>query len=341
MIAGVRPIQITIEQQVQTYMAIKINNLTYDTLLDIRYWRHHAELAIICEVENHTTYTIEGFKDGSKIGDVGTTGIIFVNGKLVHQLKFKLHAYCYNNQAEQVAILKALKKLEEMQEGQDNDRRAALYTDSKITLDLLQNKSKRNRLIESIRSKIIELTHSKWTIHFGWVKGHLGIEGNELVDRLAKAVAVEDGPVVFDKIPKEVIVMRAKENGLTLWQQQWTNTVKGAVTKAFFPSVRNRLRQELPVSPEFTSMVMGHGKLRSSFYRFGIADNLMCPCEEAEDQTTDHLIFRCKKLRNQRTDMIKKIKTAGGNWPMTNETLVNDYLQIFVNVVKSMNFTDL
>jgi len=39
-------------------------------------------------------------------------------------------------------------------------------------------------------------------VHFGWVKGHAGIEGNELVDRLAKEAAVEDGPVVYDKISK-------------------------------------------------------------------------------------------------------------------------------------------
>ena len=34
-------------------------------------------------------YTSEVYTDGSKIGDnVGAAGIIFVNGKLVHQLKF-------------------------------------------------------------------------------------------------------------------------------------------------------------------------------------------------------------------------------------------------------------
>ena len=42
-------------------------------------------------------------------------------------------------------------------------------------------------------------------MHFSWVKGHVGIEGNELVDRLAKEAAVEDGPVVYDKMPREVI----------------------------------------------------------------------------------------------------------------------------------------
>jgi len=66
----------------------------------------------------------------------------------------------------------------------------------------------------------------------------------------------------------------------------------------------------------------------------------MCPCEE-EDQTREHLIFQFKKLHTQRNEMIKQIKNTGGNWPMTDETLVNNYLQIFVKLVKSIDFTDL
>ena len=135
---------------------------------------------------------------------------------MVHQLNFKLHRHCSNNQAEQIAILEVLEKLEELQDGQDNDKRVALYTDSKITLDLLQNNFKWNRLIEYIRDKIITLMHLKWIVHFGWVRGHAGIEGNEVVDKLAKEAAVEDGPVVYDKIPREVLVTRVQKNGLNM-----------------------------------------------------------------------------------------------------------------------------
>jgi len=39
--------------------------------------------------------------------------------------------------------------------------------------------------------------------------------------------------------------------------------------------------------------------------------------------------------------MLKQTKNTGGNWLMTNETLVNNYLQIFVTFVKSMDFRDL
>ena len=105
--------------------------------MEVRYWRHPAKLAIIHELDHSTICTTEVYTDGSKIGDsVVATGIIFVNGKLVHQLKFKLHGHCTNNKAEQIAIFKVLEKLE-LQDGQDNDKRVAVHTDSKITLDLI------------------------------------------------------------------------------------------------------------------------------------------------------------------------------------------------------------
>jgi ribonuclease HI len=60
-------------------------------------------------VDNSTIYIAEVYTDGSKTGDsVGAAGIIYVNGKLVHQLKFKLHGHCTNNQAEQIAIFTLL-----------------------------------------------------------------------------------------------------------------------------------------------------------------------------------------------------------------------------------------
>ena len=39
--------------------------------------------------------------------------------------------------------------------------------------------------------------------------------------------------------------------------------------------------------------------------------------------------------------MTKQIKNTGGNWPTTNETLINNYLPIFVKFVQSIDFTEL
>ena len=54
-------------------------------------------------------------------------------------------------------------------------------------------------------------------------------------------------------------------------------------------------------------------------------------------QTTDHLIFKCNKLSKQRKEMIKEIQNTGGTWPPTHEISVNDYLQLFVKFIKSIN----
>jgi len=78
----------------------------------------------------------------------------------------------------------------------------------------------------------------------------------------------------------------------------------------------------------------------SYLYRFGLIDNPMCPCEE-EEQTVDHLICKCKKLSNQRNEMIQQIKSTGGSWPEKDETLIKNYVNFFVKFVKSIEFIDL
>jgi len=55
-----------------------------------------------------------------------------LNGNKLQQLNIKLHGQYSNNQAEQIKILISLQKQEELQEGKDKDKRAAIYTDCKI-----------------------------------------------------------------------------------------------------------------------------------------------------------------------------------------------------------------
>ena len=102
-----------------------------------------------------------------------------------------------------------------------------------------------------------------------------------MVDRLAKEAAVEERPVVCDKIPRDVIVKTEKDNGLHMREQQWMDTGNGGqLRKLFSPSVRNRLLQKIPLFPELTTILAGHGKTSSYLHRFGLIENPMCPCEE-------------------------------------------------------------
>ena len=98
--------------------------------------------------------------------------------ELRKRCKYKLGSRCTNNQAEQLAILKSLDELPALPD--HKSRTVATYTDSQVTLDSLRNNSIHTPIIADIRGKLQQLNKQNWTIHFGWVKSHRGIEGNKL-----------------------------------------------------------------------------------------------------------------------------------------------------------------
>jgi len=132
--------------------------------------------------------------------------------------------------------------------------------DSKVTIETLQNRNKHYILTGSIKKEVMRLENQQWTVLFNWVKAHASIKGNEMADRLAKAAATEDiGVLVYNKIPKQTLITEGKEKEITKWQEQWTSCTKGAVRKLFFANIKERMETTIPISAEFTAMVMGHG----------------------------------------------------------------------------------
>jgi ribonuclease HI len=124
--------------------------------------------------------------DGSKSEQGVGSGVDVFTGKvLMEQLKFKLDNRCSNNQAEQLAILKVLDVIESQQENHNEHRTAVIYTDSKITLNLIRSAKNHNHLIEEIRKMEVTLNKKNWKIQFKCVKAHAGIFGKEIADRLA------------------------------------------------------------------------------------------------------------------------------------------------------------
>jgi ribonuclease HI len=270
---------------------------------------------------------------------------IYWNKQLVTQCTYKLQNCCSNNQAEQIAILKALEQLPKLDDS--TGRMVAIFTESKVAIDSLKNYSKHGSLLEEIRNKARHLSTLNWTIHFGWVKAHTGTEGKEAADKLAKEAAHDEvnQTIVYDRISATTIATEINMQGLIKWQSQWNSTEKEALCRSLFPVVEQRLKMKIPITLEFTAIVTGHGKTKSYLHRFKLADNPTCSYNEGV-QTPEHVIYECKILEFQRSSLIQDITARGGNWPptnwpTTNDELVVNYLNAFSKFIKSIDFQKL
>ena len=77
---------------------------------------------------------------------------------------FTHHNRCSNNQAEQLAIVKALETTEKPQMNEYIPRTVTVHTVSRITHQSLKNTKNHAYLIEEMRKKVIALENHNWRI---------------------------------------------------------------------------------------------------------------------------------------------------------------------------------
>ena len=130
------------------------------------------------------------------------------------------------------------------------------------------------------------------------MKAHAGIFGNEMADRLAKETT-QSYSVTYRRIPKSAIKKDTPKESIRKWQIQKAETTKEAIAKEFFSSVEIKLAVNLTLSPKLTTIMTGHGNIRSYLHRLKIIGSPECPCKHGI-QTVGHLIFQCNRLKNER-----------------------------------------
>jgi hypothetical protein len=220
---------------------------------------------------------------------------------------------------------------------QRNQQTLAIHTDSRITLEAIANPRNHHNLVELMREEIRNLEKDSWKVHFTWVKAHNNNYRNELTDQLVKEAAGDNAlDITYNKFPKSAVTSELKELGLLKWQSEWDSSNKGALTKSFFPKVKDRLAKRLQMCLYLSTIVTGHGKVRAYLHRFKINEDPMCPCK-MNPQTTDHLIRECALLSKQRQSLKNNITKAGGRWPISSYELANKYTHLFLKFVNTIN----
>jgi len=106
----------------------------------------------------------------------------------------------------------------------------------------------------------------------------------------------------------------------------------------FFPYIKERMKTTIPISAEFTAMVMGHGLTRSYHHRIKIISNSMYPCGLKEEQRINHTILNCTQLERILQNAIFR---TGDTWPPLFEQLTRKHIKMFMKFVRSTDFSAL
>ena len=109
----------------------------------------------------------------------------------------KLNRTCTVFQAELYGIIMAV---DWIQTKRQKSCSYAINVDSKAALLAITNKHTTHPLAVATRLKTIELRNST-SITFHWVKGHVGLKGNERADYLAKIAASHNTAIAYEEIP--------------------------------------------------------------------------------------------------------------------------------------------
>jgi hypothetical protein len=143
----------------------------------------------------------------------------------------------------------------------------------------------------------------------------------------------------YKKVSKSVVRSELGEKSIEKWLTVWDQTTKGETTKEYFPIVADRLNMKINITHNFTTMVTGHGNIRSYLHRFKISDTPTCSCG-TKGQTIEHLIYECELLNKER-ESLRSTVLQTGTWPISKETLIRKHFKIFVQFINEISFDKL
>jgi hypothetical protein len=92
------------------------------------------------------------------------------------------------------------------------------------------------------------------------------------------------------------------------------------------------------ITHSLTTMVTGHGNIKSYLHRFKILETPTCPCG-TEDQTVDHLLYECELLNKERDGLMSTVLQTDV-WPISKET-IREHLKMLVKFTNEISFDKL
>ena len=184
------------------------------------------------------------------------------------------------------------------------------------------------------------MERNDWQVKFNWIKAHARHHGNEMADQLAKEAAnskrINEG---YNRIPKSAVMCELNKQSITQWKMNGTEQLKLRLQNHSSPNITDRLKMRINVTPNYTTLITGHGIIKTYLYKYKILDTTMCSCEGG-DLTVDHILFNCKILENERNSLIAAVSRSE-NWLLSKNELSVEFYKSFKEFTNKICFDEL
>lgn len=268
------------------------------------------------------------YTDASKIDSQCGFGIYCPSTQ--YHFKSKLRNYSSIMTAEMMAIKQAL-----IYAYSQNLENPKILTDSLSSCMAIENQTKKSHTTETIHEIINLLTKTGGSII--WVPAHVGIEGNERADQLAKdSITSEDSEVTNNKISLTDCKAMLTRELLEEWQKAYNEEEKGLKFKKIMPHVNkkpwfDRLNLDADTIKIINRLISNHSFDKRWLHRYRKVDTDLCDaCNEIE--TAEHIVFKCKKYTDSRrtSSLLTKMRGVEDLWMSEERFLAFEEIKIFL-----------
>jgi ribonuclease HI len=265
------------------------------------------DIVLVTEFVNNWVSHLQIFTDASKAEEKVGGAFYIPSFSIEKSFRYSDHISVYRG--EQLAILKALLWVMEVQ-----PLRVIIFSDSLSALTALdQVDSNLSSLDMEILVNLREILSLGIDIRFAWVPSHIGLSGNEKVDKLAKAALKEDITVQVDLSLSEarsIIKFHLKD----MWQDKWDLSDKGRFYYNIQPKVNYATAQSLNVNRknwvDLMRLKFGHSLLNGHANRIGITESPLCEfC--SEDETVSHYFLECLRYQDLQLELSQYMFDSG------------------------------
>uniref|UniRef100_A0A671QEF9 Reverse transcriptase domain-containing protein n=1 Tax=Sinocyclocheilus anshuiensis TaxID=1608454 RepID=A0A671QEF9_9TELE len=237
--------------------------------------KHNQERSMLTNIAvqqyiEQTYYSIlQIYTDGSKDPESGITAAAVYIPQFKVKISKRISDHISVYTTETIAIFLALQWIEEVQ-----PIRSVICTDSLSVLNSLLSgiSTARQDIIFEVMQSLFRIRQSGLMVNFLWVPSHMGVEGNEEADHLAKQA------LRHAQIDIKVSMSKAEVKGLIAneirkkWQKEWDSGTKGRHFHHIQEKVAGQERRKFGNRKEdvlMSRMRIGHCSLNQCLYRMG------------------------------------------------------------------------